>query len=123
MAHAVNIENKFTQFAETWSPKVIARLNDYEIKVVRLEGEFVWHQHDTTDELFIVIDGYLTIELRHDNVELGAGELFVVPRRVEHCPIVRTGQVKALLIEPTGVVNTANAGGQLTAGYDTSLLS
>jgi mannose-6-phosphate isomerase-like protein (cupin superfamily) len=120
MSDVVNLEDRFARFAEPWSPKVIARLNDYEIKAVRLAGEFVWHQHEDTDELFFVIDGRLTIQLRDRDVHLGPGELFVIPRGVEHCPRAET-EVRALLLEPRGVVNTGDAGGELTAGYDDSL--
>ncbi|MET0965779.1 MAG: cupin domain-containing protein [Nakamurella sp.] len=121
---AVDIVEKFEQVAEHWSPKVVARLNDYEIKIVRIKGEFVWHTHDDTDELFLVVDGRLTIQLRDGDVTLGPNQLFVVPRGVEHCPIA-DGEVQALLIEPAGVVNTGSAdviGQQLTAAYDDSLL-
>jgi mannose-6-phosphate isomerase-like protein (cupin superfamily) len=120
MADAVNLDERFAKFAEQWSPKVVARLNDYEVKLVRLEGEFVWHEHAETDELFLVIDGRLTIQLRDRDVVVGPGELFVVPRGVEHCPRAE-GEVRAMLIEPAGVVNTGAAGGRLTAGYDDSL--
>lgn len=106
---------------EHWSPKVVARLNDYEIKVVKLKGEFVWHTHDDTDELFLFIDGELTIQLRDGDVVLRPGQMYVVPRGVEHCPIA-DGEVHAVLIEPVGVVNTGNAGGDLTAKYDDSLM-
>ena len=94
----------------------MAKINDYEVKVVRIQGEFVWHQHDDTDELFLVLDGELTIALRDRDVVLRPGELFVVPRGVEHCPRA-AGEVRAVLLEPVGVVNTGNAGGPLTAGY------
>jgi mannose-6-phosphate isomerase-like protein (cupin superfamily) len=116
----VDLADRLAQFAEHWSPKVVARLNDYEIKVVKVQGEFTWHSHDDTDELFLVLDGDLTIQLRDRDVTVGAGQLFVVPRGIEHCPIA-SGEVHALLIEPTGVVNTGDAGGPLTAGYDDSL--
>jgi mannose-6-phosphate isomerase-like protein (cupin superfamily) len=120
MPDAIDLDDRFAQFTEPWSPKVIARLNDYEIKLVRLAGEFVWHSHPDTDELFLVIDGSLTIQLRDGEVRLGAGQLYVVPRGVEHCP--RTdGEVRAMLIEPAGVVNTGDAGGDRTAHYDDSL--
>lgn len=119
----IDLADRFARFSETWSPKVIAHLNDYEIKVVRLAGEFVWHSHDDTDELFLVLDGHLTIQLRPDDggdVQVCPGQMFVVPRGVEHCP--RTdGEVRAMLIEPAGVVNTGDAGGALTARYDDSL--
>ena len=116
----VDLAQKLSSFTERWSPKVVARLNDYEIKVVKLEGEFVWHSHDVTDELFLVLDGELVIRLRDGDVTLRPGQLFVVPRGVEHCPVA-AGEVRAVLIEPVGVVNTGNAGGPLTAGYDDSL--
>lgn len=118
--HPIDIAQKLSLFTEHWSPKVIARLNDYEVKLVKLEGEFVWHKHDETDELFLVIAGELTIQLRDGDVTLGPGQLFVVPRGVEHCPIA-AGEVHAMLIEPAGVVNTGDAGGALTASFDDSL--
>lgn len=121
MADPIDIADKLAQFSEHWSPKVIARLNDYEIKLAKLKGEFVWHTHDDTDELFLVIEGRLTIQLRDGDVTLGPGQLFVVPRGVEHCPIT-DGDVAVMLIEPAGVVNTGSAGGELTATYDDSLL-
>jgi len=117
----VDIAAKLALVGEHWSPKVVARLNDYEVKVVKLAGEFVWHSHPDTDELFLVVEGSLTIQLRDGDVTLGAGQLFVVPRGVEHCPRA-DGEVHAVLIEPTGVVNTGDAGGDLTARYDDSLL-
>lgn len=116
----IDLGEKLSAFTEQWSPKVVARLNDYEIKVVKLQGEFVWHTHDDTDELFLVLDGELRIQLRDGDVTLRPGQLFVVPRGVEHCPIA-DGEVRAMLIEPAGVVNTGSAGGPLTAGYDDSL--
>jgi mannose-6-phosphate isomerase-like protein (cupin superfamily) len=116
----VDLAERFAQIGALWSPKVVARLNDYEIKLVRVQGEFVWHSHEDTDELFLVLDGSLTIQLREGDVTLGPGQLFVVPRGVEHCPVA-DGEVRAMLIEPVGVVNTGNAGGPLTASYDDSL--
>lgn len=121
MPHAIDLNERFAQFAEPWAPKVVARLNDYEIKLVRLDGEFVWHTHPDTDELFLVLDGDLTIQLRDGDVQVGAGQMFVVPRGIEHCPKA-TGKVRAMLIEPAGVVNTGDAGGQLNAPRDGSLL-
>jgi mannose-6-phosphate isomerase-like protein (cupin superfamily) len=117
----LDIAEKLSLVSEHWSPKVVARLNDYEIKVVKLKGEFVWHTHDDTDELFLVVDGELTIQLRDGNVMLRPGQMYVVPRGVEHCPIA-DGEVHAVLIEPVGVVNTGDAGGALTAAYDDSLI-
>jgi mannose-6-phosphate isomerase-like protein (cupin superfamily) len=122
MGHeVVDIATKLSHFSDLWSPKVVGRLNDYEIKVVKVQGEFVWHTHEETDELFLVVHGELTIQLRDGDVVLRPGQLFVVPRGVEHCPIA-DGEVHALLIELVGVINTGNAGGELTAAYDDSLL-
>ena len=121
MSTVVDLAAKLGQFSDHWSPKVVARMNDYEIKVVKVQGKFTWHTHDDTDELFLVVDGELTIQLRDGDVTLGAGQLYVVPRGVEHCPIAE-GEVSALLIEPAGVVNTGDAGGAQTATYDDSLL-
>jgi mannose-6-phosphate isomerase-like protein (cupin superfamily) len=117
----VDIAEKFSLFSEHWSPKVVATLNDYEIKLARIKGEFVWHTHDDTDELFLIVEGTLTIQLRDGDVTLRPGQLFVVPRGVEHCPIA-DDEVLAMLIEPAGVVNTGSAGGPLTAVRDDSLL-
>ncbi len=121
MAEPIDIADKLSSFSEHWAPKVVARLNDYEIKLAKLKGEFVWHTHDDTDELFLVIEGRLTIQLREGDVTLGPGQLFVVPRGVEHCPIT-DGDVAVMLIELAGVVNTGSAGRALTASYDDSLL-
>ncbi len=116
----VDLAEKLSSFTDRWAPRVVARLNDYEIKVVKLKGEFVWHTHDDTDELFLVIEGELTIQLREGNVTLRSGQLFVVPRGVEHSPIA-DGEVHAMLIEPVGVVNTGDVGGELTAPHNDSL--
>lgn len=110
----VDLDEKLGLFTEHWSPKLVARVNDYEVKVVKVQGDFVWHTHEDTDELFLVIDGRLTIQLRDRDVVLGPGQLFVVPRGVEHCPRADE-EVKVLLLEPSGVVNTGDAGGDLTA--------
>lgn len=111
----IDLDEKLALFAEHWSPKLIGTLNDYDLKLVKIKGEFVWHTHADTDELFLVLDGELTIQLRDEpDVVLGPRELYVVPRGVEHCPKA-SGEVAALLIEPGGVVNTGDAGGDLTA--------
>jgi mannose-6-phosphate isomerase-like protein (cupin superfamily) len=115
VSHApISLAQKFETFREPWSPKVIARMNDYEFKLARLDGEFVWHSHPETDETFLVIEGELVIELRDGDVRLTAGELFVVPRGVEHKPRA-SSECKVMLIEPAGTVNTGDAGGDLTA--------
>lgn len=116
----LDIAERLSLVSEHWSPKVVARLNDYEIKLVKLRGEFVWHTHEDTDELFLVLDGKLTIQLRDGNVDLQTGQLFVVPKGVEHCPIA-DAETHVLLLEPVGVVNTGDAGGSLTAAHDDSL--
>ncbi len=112
---AVDLAERLSRFTEHWTPEVVARLNDYEIKVVKLQGEFGWHRHDDTDELFLVLTGELDIRLRERTVTLGPGQLFVVPRGVEHCPVA-DGEVHAVLVEPAGVVNTGDAVGGSTAG-------
>lgn len=116
----IDLAEKLSAFTDHWSPKVVARLNNYEVKVVKIQGEFLWHTHEDTDELFLVLDGELTIQLRDGNVALRTGQMYVVPRGAEHCPIA-DGEVHAMLIEPAGVVNTGDAGGPLTAAYDDSL--
>ncbi|OEU88211.1 cupin [Streptomyces abyssalis] len=116
MGGKVNFDEMLGRFSDHWSPKVVGRMNDYEMKLVKIQGEFVWHTHDDTDEVFIVLDGELTIQLRDRDVVLGAHEMFTVPRGVEHCPKADQ-EVSALLIEPRGVINTGEAGGSLTAAY------
>ena len=111
---AINLADKFAKFSEHWSPKIVARMNDYEFKLVKLEGEFVWHSHPETDELFMVISGELVIQLRDGDVALGPGDVYVVPRGVEHCPRA-DGEVSALLIEPQGTVNTGDTPSARTA--------
>ncbi len=114
MTGRVNLAEKLAQFDELWSPKIVATLNDLKVMVVKVQGEFVWHRHDDTDDFFLVLDGELTIRLRDGDVRLGPGELYVVPRGVEHCPVSERG-ARVLLIEPLGTVNTGDAGGELTA--------
>ncbi len=106
---AINFKDKFKLFTEQWSPKVIAQMNDYQIKIAKLEGDFVWHEHQDTDETFIVLEGKLRIDFRDGYVDLSAGEMYVVPKGVEHKPSAES-EAKILLIEPRGVVNT----GELT---------
>ena len=108
MKQPIDLAQQLAAFSEHWSPKVVARLNDYEIKVVKLQGEFTWHTHSETDELFLVLDGELTIQLRDGDVTLGPGQLYVVPRGVEHCPRAER-EVHAVLIEPAGVINTGDS--------------
>ena len=110
----INFAKKFEQFSEHWSPKIIAELNDYQFKLAKLQGEFVWHVHDDTDEAFILIEGQLTIEFRDGAVELSKGEMFVIPKGVEHKPVAAE-ECHLMLVEPRGVINTGEAGGELTA--------
>lgn len=114
----VNFAERLATFSGHWKPKIVARYNDNKVVVVKVRGDFVWHSHLETDDLFLVLDGRLTIRLRHRDVELGPGELFVVPRGVEHCPYAAE-EAHVLLIEPLGTVNTGDAGGPLTAEPET----
>ena len=114
---SINFAQKLGLFSEQWTPKVIAEMNDYQFKISRLQGEFVWHSHAETDETFIVLDGLLHIDFRDGQVSIASGEMFVVPRGVEHKPWSEQ-EVKLLLIEPRGVLNTGNQGGARTALND-----
>ena len=111
---AINLRDKLAKFADQWAPKVVAEMNDYQFKLAKIQGEFVWHSHDETDEVFIVIDGEMSIELRDGRVELKAGEMFVVPKGVEHKPVAN-GECQMMLVEPAGTVNTGDAAGKMTA--------
>ena len=115
---AVNFAAKFARIPQPWQPRVIAEMNDYQFKLARLDGEFIWHHHAETDEAFIVLAGTLRIEMRDGAVRLGPGEMYVVPKGVEHRPCTEGGEVKLLLIEPRGVRNTGETGGDRTAPND-----
>ncbi len=104
---AINLLEKFRLFNDFWQPRVVAELNDYQVKLARIEGEFIWHDHADTDELFICLEGRLTLEMHDGNVDLGPGDLYVVPRGVPHRPVAH-GECKILLLEPRGVVNTGS---------------
>jgi mannose-6-phosphate isomerase-like protein (cupin superfamily) len=114
---SINFRQKLALFQEQWQPKVIAELNDYQFKIVKLEGDFVWHDHQDTDEAFIVLEGELRIDFRDGAVTIGPGEMYVVPKGVEHKPFAAR-EVKMLLIEPRGVPNTGEQGGDRTAPND-----
>jgi mannose-6-phosphate isomerase-like protein (cupin superfamily) len=103
----INFNQKYSLFNDRWSPKVIAEMNDYQFKLVKVKGEFEWHSHEDTDETFIVIEGVLQIKFRDGTVNLKQGEMFVVPKGVEHKPVAEN-EVKILIIEPRGVLNTGN---------------
>ncbi|MDN6859569.1 cupin domain-containing protein [Pseudomonas sp. CAN2814] len=113
----INLQDKLGRISETWQPRVIAEMNDYQLKVVKLQGDFVWHSHADTDETFIVLDGELRIDFRDGPLTLRAGELYVVPRGVEHKPYAEH-EVQLMLIEPRGVLNTGDQGGERTAEND-----
>ena len=114
---SINFQQKLGLFSEQWQPKVVAEMNDYQFKVAKLQGDFVWHDHKDTDETFIVVEGNLRIDFRDGAVNLAAGEMFVVPKGVEHKPYAEH-EVKLLLIEPRGVLNTGHEGGERTATND-----
>jgi mannose-6-phosphate isomerase-like protein (cupin superfamily) len=114
MDDKVNLAEKFARLDAPYEPGIVGYLNDYKLQIVKVKGAFVWHKHDETDDFFLVLDGRLTIHLRDRDVELGPGELFVVPRGVEHCPEA-SEETQVLLIEPRGTVNTGDAGGERTA--------
>ena len=109
----VNLADKFSRIFEHWSPKIVAELDDYEVKLAKVEGEFVWHSHADTDEFFLVHRGELTIEMRQQSVTLRAGEFFVVPRGVEHRPLA-AAECEIVMIEAAGTLNTGEAGGSRT---------
>jgi mannose-6-phosphate isomerase-like protein (cupin superfamily) len=114
MDEAIDLAQKLAKLDETWSPGIVAQMNDLKVVVVKVRGEFVWHKHDDTDDFFLVLKGRLTIQLRDGNVVLEPGQLYVVPRGVEHCPLAEE-ETHVLLIEPMGTPNTGDAGGDLTA--------
>ncbi|HVC45981.1 MAG TPA: cupin domain-containing protein [Terracidiphilus sp.] len=114
---AIDLRQKLGLFTEQWTPKVIAELNDYQFKLVKLEGDFVWHRHEDTDEAFLVLDGSLRIDFRDGAVDLSAGDLYVVPMGVEHKPYAER-EASVLLMEPRSVRNTGDESGERTAPND-----
>ena len=108
MADKVNLADKLEGFSNHWAPRIVARYNDHEVRLVKVEGEFIWHQHDETDELFLVLDGELDMEFRERTVTLQPGELIVVPKGMEHRPCARKGEVRLLLIDPKDMPNTGD---------------
>lgn len=107
MNDKINLAEKLKTFSEHWSPRTIAQMNDLDVMVVKVKGDFVWHKHDDTDDFFLVLKGRLDIELRDRTVTLGPGELFIVPKGVEHRPFAQE-EVEILLVEPTGTPNTGD---------------
>lgn len=114
---AINLQEKLAKFSEHWSPRVIAEMNDYQFKLAKVLGEFVWHSHADTDEVFIVLAGEMRLEFRDKSVPLSTGEMYVVPKGVEHRPVAAQ-ECCIMLVEPRGVVNTGEAGGSYTAEND-----
>jgi mannose-6-phosphate isomerase-like protein (cupin superfamily) len=113
----INLKDKLAKFSEHWSPKIVAQMNDYHIKLAKVQGEFVWHDHPETDELFMVVDGELTILFRDGQVTLKAGDLYVIPRGVEHKPVAAQ-ECHILLFEPAGTVNTGNVQNDRTVTHN-----
>ena len=114
MTNPINFKAKFETFSDLWTPKVIAEMNDYQFKLVKIKGDFVSHRHSHTDEVFIALEGKMKIEFENEIVEINAGEMIVVPKGEKHKPFAQE-ECKIMLVEPTGVVNTGDAGGELTA--------
>lgn len=109
----INLQKKFSLFTDHWSPRIIAQMNDVHFKLAKIKGDFVWHHHAETDEVFIVYDGKMSIEFRNGNVNLNTGEMFVVPKGVEHKPMAQD-ECSIIIVEPAGTVNTGDTGGDLT---------
>ena len=114
MITIVNLAEKFSKFTDRWSPKIVGDVNEMHVKVVKIAGEFVWHRHDTEDELFLVVRGRLLMQLRDGDREVGPGELIIIPHGVEHCPKTLTDEVEMVLLEPKGTLNTGNVRSERT---------
>ncbi len=113
-ASRINLKSKLDKFSDQWAPKVIAEMNDVQFKLVKIKGEFVWHQHDDADEVFLVIEGNMGIEFKDQNIKLSSGEMIVVPKGQPHKPYAEN-ECQVMVIEPRGVINTGQAEGDLTA--------
>tara|TARA_B110000438_G_scaffold25577_1_gene23999 strand:- start:2038 stop:2397 length:360 start_codon:yes stop_codon:yes gene_type:complete len=110
----INFKSKFEKFNDLWSPKVIAEMNDYQLKLVKIKDDFVWHEHNDTDEVFIVISGVIWIEFKDETIQINTGEMIVVPKGTKHRPYA-TEEAQIMLVEPKGVVNTGDIESDLTA--------
>lgn len=113
----INLKSKFSKFNDQWSPKIIAEMNDYQFKLVKIKNDFVWHKHDDTDEVFIVVEGKIHIEFEDKTIEINEGEMIVVPKGIKHKPYA-IEEAKIMLVEPSGVINTGDNQGHLTAPND-----
>ena len=110
----INIKHKFSKFSEYWSPKVLAEMNDYQFKIAKIKGEFIWHNHTETDEVFIVIEGSMKILLRGKTIQLSKGDLYVVPKGIDHKPVAEK-ECKLMLVELKGTKNTGSETHKLTS--------
>ena len=117
LSDKINLKEKYSKFTKHWSPRIIAEMNDYQFKLAKIKGEFVWHDHKHTDETFIVIEGEMSLKFRDGEVKLSEGEMYVVPKGIEHKPCAEN-ECKILVVEPRGVINTGDAGGELTINED-----
>ena len=117
MLKPININDKLNKFSDLWSPRVIAEMNDYQFKLAKVKGEFVWHSHEETDETFIVLDGEMLIEFRDKKIRLNKGELYIVPKGIEHKPYAEN-ECHIMLIEPKGIINTGEKSTKLTSKND-----
>ncbi len=117
LSEKINLKEKLSKFTKHWSPQIIAEMNDYQFKLAKIKGEFVWHDHKHTDETFIIIEGEMTLKFRGSEVKLSEGEMYIVPKGVEHRPCAKN-ECKILVVEPRGVRNTGDAGGALTMTKD-----
>ena len=117
MQETINLKSKFELFWDHWAPRVIAQMNDYQFKLVKIEDDFIWHHHDDTDEVFIVLEGQIFIEFENETIEINEGEMIVVPKGVKHKPFAKK-EAKIMLVEPSGVVNTGEKENKLTAPND-----
>jgi len=117
LSNKINLEQKYSKFNKHWSPRIIAEMNNYQFKLAKIKGEFIWHDHKDTDETFIVIEGEMTLKFRKSEVKLSKGEMYVVPKGVEHKPCSKN-ECKILVIEPRGVINTGDIIGELTINED-----
>ena len=113
----INFDEKLTKFSDHWSPRVIAEMNDYQFKLVKIKGEFVWHNHADTDEVFIVVKGSMNLEMEHEIITLNEGEMYVVPKGISHKPFAEY-ECHIMLVEPRSVINTGEQEGKLTAKND-----
>lgn len=113
MIEVINLQEKFSKFTDYWHPRIVGELNDAHVKLVKVQGEFTWHHHDNEDEMFLVIDGTLTIKLRDGDLKINAGEFVIIPRGIEHCPVAEN-EVKLILLEPKTTSNTGNVQNERT---------